>query len=117
MRNLLLQLILATIFACSASAGSRDFILVNDTGVDIAGLYLSPGAKANWGDDVLCMETLPTGNECRILISREEQAEFWDLMIVDQEGTSLEWPGLHLSQTPKVTLTIESGTPVVTYDE
>lgn len=117
MRYLSLPLILWVIFASSASAGSRDFILINDTGVDIAGLYISPAAKANWGDDVLCKETLPTGNECRILISREEQTEFWDLMIVDQEGTSLEWPGLALSQTPKVTLTIENGTPIVTYGE
>lgn len=103
-------------FACYASASIRDFTLVNETGVDIAGLYISPVAKAKWGEDVLCADTLPAGGECRIQFSREEKAEFWDLMIVDQEGTSLEWPGLHLSAVSKVTLTIESGTPIATYE-
>lgn len=116
MRHLLLSLILGMIVSCSATAGIQDFILVNETGVDIAGLYISPVAKAKWGEDVLTVDTLSAGEECRIKFSREEKADFWDLMIVDQEGTSLEWPELHLSATSKITLTIENGTPIATYE-
>lgn len=117
MRSLLLSLSLGMMMlACHASAGIQQFTLVNETGVDIAGLYISPVAKAKWGEDVLTAGTLHAGGECRIKVPREEKAEFWDLMIVDREGTSLEWPGLHLSAVSKVTLTIENGTPIATYE-
>ena len=116
MRKIPVVLIFALLSACSAFAGSQDFIVANETGVEIAELYISPVAKANWGEDVLAVDTLQPGNECRVIISRTEAADFWDLKIVDQEGTSLEWPGLHLSATPKVTLSIENGTPVATYE-
>ena len=116
MRNILILQVVGIFFACSAFAGIQDFILANETGVDIAELYISPVAKANWGEDVLAVDTLPPGDECHIKFSREETADFWDLMIVDQEGTSLEWPELHLSAISKVTLTIENGTPIATYE-
>lgn len=117
MRNLLLScLLIMTLFACHVSAGVEDFILANETGVDIAGIYISPVAKSNWGEDVLVADVLPTGDECRIKFTREEKANFWDLKIVDQEGTSLEWPELQLTEVSKVTLTIEKGTPIATYE-
>lgn len=116
MRNISILLIFGMISACTTFAGVQDFILVNETGVEIAGLYISPVAKAKWGEDVLTVENLPPGDECHIKFSRDETAEFWDLMIVDQEGTSLEWPELNLSAISKVTLTIENGTPIATYE-
>jgi hypothetical protein len=105
-----------TMAACTASANFQEFILVNETGVDIAGLYISPVAKQNWGEDVLAVKTLPSGSECQVHFLSNEKADFWDLMIVDQEGSSLEWPELSLSSNAKVTLSIENGTPVATYE-
>ena len=116
MKNILISLVLGMIFIWPAFAGVQDFILANETGVEIAELYISPVAKANWGEDVLAVDTLQPGDECHVKFSRDETADFWDLMIVDQEGTSLEWPELNLSAISKVTLTIENGTPIATYE-
>lgn len=116
MRYIWLAAICGMIFAGPAFAGSRDFVLVNQTGVEIAELYISPVAKANWGEDALTVKSLQPGAECLVKILREETGDFWDLKIVDQEGTSLEWPELQLSAISKVTLTIESGTPIATYE-
>ena len=110
-------LVIGTImFAGQAIAGDQDFTLLNKTGVEIAELYISPASMDSWGEDVLTVDTLPAGEKCHIQFSRSETADFWDLMIVDHEGTSVEWPSLKLTTISKVILTIEDGQPMASYE-
>lgn len=96
----------------AAWAGKQDFILVNRTGVDIAQIFISSAAVDNWEEDLLGEdEILPDGNEVRIHFSSDEDAELWDLRVVDSDGTALDFQRLKLTEIARVTLTLEDGEP------
>lgn len=49
-----------------ARVGKQDFILHNETGVEIHELYVSPVTTDDWEDDVLGRDTLPDGESVKI---------------------------------------------------
>jgi hypothetical protein len=116
MKKIFSALFLGLLFAGLAIAGEQDFTIVNKTGVKIAKLYISPSSLEKWGKDVLPVASLAVGNECDVLVSRSEEAEFWDLMVMGPDGTSIKWPGLRLNDFSKITLAIEKGQPVAYYE-
>jgi hypothetical protein len=87
-----------------AFAGAQDFILVNKTGVEIHALFISPADKDDWGDDVLGQDTLPNGEEMEVNFSPKEKAAFWDIRVEDEDGGSIEWEKLCLTEIVKVAL-------------
>lgn len=89
-----------------------DFKLVNNTGVEIESLFVSPNTTNEWEEDVLGVDTLPAGQSVEIKFSREEAAEFWDLRVQDHEGTYLYWTKLDLTEISVVKLYITNGKPV-----
>lgn len=89
-----------------------DFKLVNNTGVEIESLFVSPNTTDEWEEDVLGVDTLPPGQSVEIKFSREEAAEFWDLRVQDHEGTYLYWKKLDLTEISVVKLYITNGKPV-----
>lgn len=116
MKKIVFALFLGIMYAGLAVAGVQDFTIVNKTGLEIDKLYISPSSMENWGKDVLSVDTLFVGDECDILVSRNESAEVWDLMVVANNGTSVKWPGLRLNDFSKITLSIEKGKPVASYE-
>ena len=52
--------VIAMCFAAAAFArgGKQDFVLHNETGVEIHELYVSPHSSGEWGEDVLGRDTL-----------------------------------------------------------
>ena len=99
-----------------AAAGTQDFTLVNDTGVDIAELYIAPSASEDWEEDVLGTDILKDGASVHVTFSPKLKAEAWDLMVVDAEGDEITWTGLELNQISKITLHFENGTPTATLE-
>ncbi len=96
-----------------ATAGTQDFTLVNDTGLSIVHLYISPASTQDWEEDVLGVDVLEDGESADIEFSPEAQAEVWDMMIVDTDGDKVVWKGLKLNEISQVTLHYEKGgTPV-----
>ena len=96
-----------------ALAGTQDFTLVNDTGLSIVHLYISPASTQDWEEDVLGVDVLEDGESADIEFSPEAQAEVWDMMIVDTDGDKVVWKGLKLNEISQVTLHYEKGgTPV-----
>jgi hypothetical protein len=89
--------------------GKQDFTLVNQTGVEIHELYVSPHKSNDWEEDVLGQDTLPSGDSVTIHFSPKERAKLWDLKIVDKEGNSIEWESLNLLEISKVTLHYKDG--------
>lgn len=116
MKKIVFALFLGMLLAGHAVAGVQDFTIVNKTGMDIDMLYISPSSLENWGKDVLSVDTLPVGGECDILVTRNESAEVWDLMVVAKNGNSLKWPDLRLGDFSKITLSIDKGKPVAYYE-
>jgi hypothetical protein len=94
----------------AATAGAaQDFTLVNETGVEIDKVFISPKDKDDWEEDVLGKDTLPTGQSVDIKFHREETSAEWDLKIEDKQGNSIEWHDLDLLKISKVTLHYKDG--------
>lgn len=95
-----------------ALAGDQDFTLNNETGVDIYELYVSPASTDAWEEDVLGVDVLMDGDSVDIEFDRAEDADYWDLMVVDGEGSNVQWYRLKLTEISEITLRLEDGEAV-----
>src|SRR5215217_7763650 len=94
----------------AAQEGSaQDFTLVNETGVEIDKVFISPKDKDDWEEDILGKDTLPPGQSVDIKFHRSETAGDWDLKVEDKQGNSIEWHELDLLKISKVTLHYKDG--------
>lgn len=91
----------ATAFARS---GKQDFVLHNQTGVEIHSLYVSPHSTDDWEEDILGKDTLASGDSLKITFEDRDKHVHWDLKVTDKEGNSLEWYDLNLVEIEEVTL-------------
>lgn len=87
-----------------ARKGKQDFILHNQTGVEIHSLYVSPHSADDWQEDVLGRETLPSGETVKITFNDRDKHVHWDLKVTDKDGNALEWYDLNLVEIEEVTL-------------
>jgi hypothetical protein len=87
-----------------AAAGKQDFILHNQTGVEIHSLFVSPHDSNAWQEDILGQDTLPSGDSVKVTFNDREQKVHWDLKITDKDGNSLEWEDLNLLEISDLTL-------------
>ena len=87
-----------------ARTGKQDFILHNQTGVEIHSLYVSPHSTDDWEEDILGKDTLATGESLKITFDDRDKHVHWDLKVTDKDGNSLEWYDLNLIETEEVTL-------------
>jgi hypothetical protein len=92
-----------------ARAGSQDFVLHNETGVEIHELYVSPVTTDDWEDDVLGVDTLADGDSVKITFDDRDKHAHWDLKVVDGKGNSIEWHDLNLLEIADVTLHYKDG--------
>jgi hypothetical protein len=97
-------------------AGEQDFTLYNETGVDIYELYVSPASTDAWEEDVLGVDVLESGDSVDISFDRSEDADYWDLMVVDSEGSNIQWYRLKLTEISEVTLSIVGGEGVASVE-
>jgi hypothetical protein len=92
-----------------ARSGKQDFVLHNETGVEIHELYVSPTTTDDWEEDVLGVDTLPAGESVKITFEDREHSAKWDLKVVDSKGNSIEWENLNLIEISEVTLHYKNG--------
>jgi hypothetical protein len=90
-------------------AGDQDFTLVNETGVEIHSLHVSPADADKWGPDILGEDTLEDGQSVEIKFHRDEEADKWDLRIEDKDGNAIEWEDLNLTKINKIILHYANG--------
>jgi hypothetical protein len=103
--------VIATLLAVTgfARAGKQDFILHNQTGVEVHEVYVSPVSSNDWQEDVLGKETLANGESVKISFEDHEKHVHWDLKIVDGKGNSIEWHDLNLIEIAELTLHYKDG--------
>ena len=89
------------------SRGDQDFTLVNHTGIAIAKVMVSPHEASSWGDDIMGSDTLSDDAKVDIKFHRSEEAEYWDLKVIDKDGHEIVWENLNLLKISKVTLKYE----------
>jgi hypothetical protein len=87
-----------------ARTGKQDFMLHNQTGVEINSLYVSPHSSDDWEEDILGQDTLANGESIKITFDDREKHQHWDLKVTDKDGNSLEWEDLNLVEISEVTL-------------
>jgi hypothetical protein len=87
-----------------AQAGKRDFIVHNQTGVEIDSLYVSPHSANDWEEDILGRDTLPNGGSVKINFDDRDKRTHWDLKVSDKNGNALAWYDLNLGDIKELTL-------------
>ena len=87
-----------------ARTGKQDFVLHNETGVEINSLYVSPHRADDWEEDILGKDTLASGECLKITFDDRDKHSHWDLKVTDKDGNSLEWYDLNLTEIEEVTL-------------
>jgi hypothetical protein len=92
-----------------AQAKKHEFMLRNQTGVEIHHLYLSPNSSDDWQEDVLGREPLPDGESVQINFDDRDRHEMWDLKVVDSKGASITWEKLDLAKISEVTIHYKEG--------
>lgn len=92
-----------------ARRGPQDFILHNQTGVEINSLYVSPHSSDDWEEDILGQDTLANGESLKITFDDRDKHVHWDLKVTDKEGNSIEWEDLNLIEISEVTLHYKDG--------
>jgi hypothetical protein len=92
-----------------ARAGKQDFVLHNETGVEIHEVYVSPVSSDDWEEDVLGKETLSNGESVKITFDDRDKHSHWDLKVTDGKGNSIEWHDLNLVEISEVTLHYKEG--------
>lgn len=85
-------------------AGGQDFTLVNDTGVDLHNLFVSPTNSDNWGEDILGEDVLEDGQSVDVSFSHKETECIWDFQVRDEEGNGVTWDNIDLCKYEKITL-------------
>jgi hypothetical protein len=98
-----------------AHAASQDFRLVNQTGVEINNLYVSPSESDDWEEDVLGADTLPDGASLTIKFSGREEC-LWDVMVTDSDGNAVYWRKIDLCEVAKVVLHYDGENAWATFD-
>lgn len=120
MKKYLLLVLVAAMFiavgAAKSQAGDQDFVLINNTGVEINNLYVSPASADEWGDDILGDNTVEDGNSVTVKFPREADECNWDFMVKDEEGTGVQWTNIDLCKYGKITLHIEEGKAIATFE-
>jgi hypothetical protein len=95
--------------AVFAHGGKQDFVLHNETGVEIHELYVSPHSSNNWGENVLGQDTLAPGASVKITFDDQEKTVKWDLKVADGNKHTIEWEDLDLSKISEATVHYKDG--------
>lgn len=98
--------------------GAQHVEITNDTGVTFSKLYISSADTDDWEEDLLDGQTLPDGKIANIHFEESEEAQYWDLKIVDSHGETYTWSDFDLLNISQITLSIDSdtGEPTAVYE-
>lgn len=91
------------------AAGKQDFTLHNDTGKEVAELYISPHDEQSWEEDILGADTLPDEDSTDIEFERDEEPDAWDMKVVFANGSSSIWTKLILTNITDLTIFYKDG--------
>jgi len=105
LKLLTLALVLAASTVSPLVAQSKlDFTLMNDTGVVISEIFVSPSTSDDWEEDIMGKDVLDNRESVDISFSRTEKTCEWDLKIVDAQDNEIEWTELDLCTASHITL-------------
>ena len=91
--------------AANAFASDLDFTLVNKTARSFEGVYITAPDNKDWDANLLLNgKVLATGGKIDVRFRRDAQSEVWDLNIVDDQGLSVTFDHVKLTNVDTITL-------------
>jgi hypothetical protein len=104
-RILVASTVLFLLAVSGAFAAVQDFTIVNNTGADLHGLYISSAASESWEDNMIEGKVFPAGNSLTISFEGYDRNQcIWDIMVTDEDEDGLTWEGLNLCEISQVVL-------------
>jgi hypothetical protein len=91
--------------AANAFASDLDFTLVNKTARSFEGVYITAPDNKDWDANLLLNgKVLATGGKIDVRFKRDAKSEIWDLNIVDDQGLSVTFDHVKLTNVDTITL-------------
>lgn len=122
MRNTLIAMAAALVFAAPALAEPWDFILTNDTGRVIKTIELSPAGAGSWeanrfdAEDPARSATIAAGARRTIKFDKAEDQCRYDMRATFADDSVAVFAGINVCENPYVTIRYANGTPSFTGD-
>jgi len=91
-------------FAGSALASDADFTLINKTGYQIDGVYVSPAKVDEWGNDIMGKDALADGEKVDITFPHGGGKCKFDIKVKYNDGDDAEWGDVDLCEYTAITL-------------
>jgi hypothetical protein len=96
--------------AANAFASDLDFTLVNETTRSFEGLYITTSENKDWDANLLLKgKVLNAGAKIEVRFKRDANSPTWDLNLVDDEGLSVTFDDVKLTNAQTVTLKDANG--------
>lgn len=88
----------------SMAQSKQDFRLTNKTGYTIDQVYVAPSKSNDWEEDVLGRDTLSNGESVDITFPKKNQVCSYDLKVVYDDNTPVEWYNFNLCEISKISI-------------
>jgi hypothetical protein len=91
-------------------ASDLDFTLINKTARSFEGVYITASDNKDWDANILRDgKVLAVGGQIEVRFKRDEKSPTWDLNLVDDQGLSITFDDIKLTNADTVTLTDVKG--------
>lgn len=99
MKKLLLLLVIAAGFSFlgpkNSSAQALTFDVINNTGVDLVDIFVTPNETTNWGNDILPNDLFTNGSTVTVNIPADYGTScMFDMKITDGAGGHITFTGI-----------------------
>jgi hypothetical protein len=89
----------------NAFASDLDFTLINKTERSFEGVYITAPDNKDWDANLLLKgKVLAAGGKIDVRFRRDTKSEIWDLNIVDDQGLSVTFDHVKLTNANTITL-------------
>jgi len=93
-------------------AGPLDFTFVNNSGMIIKSIYVSPNNVDDWQENILIGDLVRAQGRMVIRFDHQEKTSIWDLKIEDTNGRTAEFKSLDLRRISRLTLRFRNGVAI-----
>jgi len=87
----------------AAAESQNGFTFVNQSGVTVITLQVSPTGESSWGPDILGRDVLANGESAPIVFDRDEARCYWDIRSTAEGNVELDMRNVNLCETSSVT--------------
>ena len=91
--------------AANTWASDLDFTLINETARSFEGIYITASENKDWDANLLLNgKVLAAAGKIDVRFKRDAKSETWDLNLVDDQGLSVTFDHVKLTNVDTITL-------------